>query len=184
MGKRITDEEYEQILEAAHGGDAEALYKLARMYYHGGYVSRDRIKAFKYYDQAFAAGANISGEDFIYMADGHRQDGDIYAALELYRMAAEKGVGFGYECMGDIYFEQEKYEKSWEYFNKPEEKNNLALYRIGYMYEMGLAVDKDEKKARSYYETVIKDTEGDPACELDESYQAAVEAIKRLDGKD
>lgn len=187
--KRTTQEkEYEQLLEAAHGGNGEAIYQLARMYYFGTYVSRDHIKAFKYYEQAFAAGVDMDGDDYIYMANDRELNGDYFAALELYRMAVEKGEELGYEGMGIIYFQKEDYEKAWKYFNKLEEESICALYHIGYMYEKGLGAPKDTQKARFYYETAIEEATEDPEyfeyIKLDDYYKRTVEAIRRLDQRD
>lgn len=188
MKRTIQEKEYEQLLEAAHGGDGKAIHKLARMYYFGTYVSRDHIKAFKYYEQAFAAGVDMGGDDYIYMANDRELTGDYYAALELYRMAAEKGEELGYEGMGTIYFQKEDYEKAWEYFNKSEKKSICAQYHIGYMYEKGLGVSKDTQKARLCYETAIEDATDDPEyfeyVKLDDYYKRTVEAIRRLDQLD
>ncbi len=180
MDRKEYEKLYEQLLEAAHGEDEEAIYTLARMYYHGIYVRRDRVKAFRYYEQAFAAGVDIDTEDLIYMGNEKVHNDDFIAALVLFNQAAKKGEEFGYECMGDVYFRQEKYEKAWEFFNKPKNKTTLAMYHIGYMYENGLFLEKDRGKARSYYKTIIEENKGDPICELDDSYQRAVEAIKRM----
>ena len=100
----------------------------------------------------------------IYLADryraGENAERNIKLAIELYEKAAEKGIGFGNECIGELYYRgdgvEQNYEKAFEYFTKDdEEKSPVTDYLLGEMYRLGQYVDKDDETAKDHYLKII-----------------------------
>ena len=109
---------------------------------------------------------------------------DVAKEIEYYEMAAEHGIEFGYECLGEMFFKGEKverdYEKAYEYFMKTEEINShIKPYYLGEMYREGIIVEKDIEKAREYYQSVADDERGKKYN--DQHYVLAVERLRELE---
>lgn len=158
---------YQYRLEAAiEDNDGAALNELAKMYMEGDYVGLDFDKAAHYFELAYEKGFDLSGELFVFVGSGY-ENGDRYrekapeTAMKWYEMAADEGVDYAYACMGELYFKgegvEQDYKKAYDLFKKSGEQETLPLYYLGLMYEEGLYVDADRKKAGEYYEKVVKE---------------------------
>ncbi|MCR5391031.1 MAG: hypothetical protein K6E77_09800 [Lachnospiraceae bacterium] len=138
---------YQLYLEAAMAeDDGEAMYALAQMYFEGDYVSESYDKAGRYFGMAYDQKANIEPWTLI-LAGGYWQSKDPFIAIKYYQVAADQGILFGNDCIGEIYFEMGQYDKAHEYLLKMDGTNPCGFYYMGRLYEDGLGIEKDLEKA-------------------------------------
>ena len=171
---------FQEAILLDHNGDA--YYRLGKLYYYGNYVRKDRHRAFELYETADEMGADIPSAEYIYMGDkrkfGEYREKDEEMALKWYKRATEKGESFGYECMGDIYFAREDYEKAFECYTNAGSGTPCARYHLGYMYEKGLYVEQDIDKAAEYYMSIV--VNADRYDRMDDHYRLAKECLHDL----
>ena len=190
-------EAYKYFLEAAlTEDDGYAMYELGDMYLDGEYVRCDHAKAGHYFGMAYDKGADIPRFVLIIAANywelkaledkkecpevNISRNKDFQNAVRFYRIAAERGESFAYDCLGALYFKIDEYENAFEYLKKTDGRNPCGLYYLGRLYEEGLGVDPDIEMAISNYKKAIKlgqlsETEYDVADEY------AGNAIRRLE---
>jgi len=54
--------------------------------------------------------------------------------------------------LGDVYHDEENFEKALDLFLKAAEKDNTrAIFMLGYLYQHGQGVNQDYQKAQEYY---------------------------------
>lgn len=97
-------------------------------------------------------------------------DAKYKSAFDRFQQAAELGSGAAYYYMGELTYDGigtiKDYKKGWEYTNKADVNGfKMACWRIGYAYEKGRGVERNQDKANQYYigaiEAVKKMAEND-----------------------
>ncbi len=101
---------------------------------------------------------------------------DAKEAISWYQKAVDKGIPFGNECIGLIYYQGKgiptDYEKAYQYFTKDNvKKSACTTYSLAEMYRQGLYVEKDETEACRLYENIVYDDS--KYAELDDYYWRA-----------
>ena len=148
---------YRYYLEAAMDGSSKALLALGSLYLFGDVVSEDYDKAGHYFKLAYEAGGRLPGSAYIIIAgcEEELENKSFESEKKWYQLAIDGGCDHGYECMGHLYLENEMYDRALEYFMKPEKRESLSLFDLGWMYENGLGVEKDIQKAIAYYRETV-----------------------------
>ena len=153
---------YQYYLEAVLSeDDGEAMYALARMYFAGDYVDESYDKAGRYFGMAYDREANIEPWTLI-IAGGYweqRKDEsnrNLLLAVKYYQAAADRGIAFGYECLGKLYTELGEYDKAYENLRKTDSCNPCGFYYLGKLYEEGLGVGQNIEKALCYYKKAVE----------------------------
>lgn len=171
-----TVEEYDKDLKKyqaeAKKGNAEAIYKIGRMFEAGqGSLKADMKKALTCYEKAASKNnaAAINHLAGMYMT-GHGVEADIDKALEFYKRSVELGDSDAMCNLGilneyGIGFE-ENYKDALEWYQKSAEKGNVAgMYNTGRifgMYNVGSVISTyhnelfDIKKAVSWLDKAIE----------------------------
>ena len=85
---------------------------------------------------------------------------DAAEAIKWFEKAVSKGIPFGNECIGSIYYNGDgvsvDYQKAFEYFTKDDcKKSFCTLYPLGEMYRRGLYVEKNLETAIEYYRGIV-----------------------------
>lgn len=106
---------------------------------------------------------------------------DIEKEIEYLEIAAEHGIEYGYECLGELFYLGEEverdYNKAYEYFMKSKKKcSNVKPYYLGEMYREGILFEKDIDKAKEYYQIILDD---ERAEEYGDVYY--IRAVKRME---
>ena len=147
---------YQLYLEAAMAeDDGEAMYALAQMYFEGDFVSESYEKAGRYFGLAYDQKANIEPWTLI-IAGGYWHSKDPLIAIKYYQVAADQGILFGNDCIGEIYFETGQYDKAREYLLKMDGTNPCGFYYMGRLYEEGLGIEKNIEKAIFNYRKAVE----------------------------
>lgn len=168
--KERLDKAYSYYLEAVHSeDDGEAYYALARMYYYGEYVSKNYDKAGLYVAMAFDRGVIHkiwplihAGDVFEHKYRMNEGEENLSKALKYYEFAAENGIGYGYDCLGNLYLETGEYDKALDALNNSDGMNTLGFYAMGRIYDEGLGVQKDRNKAMELYQRTLEIGDGVP----------------------
>lgn len=109
--KTISQEELEQWIQRAEGGDCEMLYLLGEYYYTG--TKKDYRRALAYYLQAAEAGHILAqrraGE--MYMS-GKKIGKNVDEAIKWYTLAAEQGDIVAHYQLGECYWLGKKQDKN------------------------------------------------------------------------
>lgn len=122
---------------------------------------------------------------YLWMADSflEKETGykDADEAIRYYETAAENGIGFSYECIGEIYYHgmgvPQDYGKAYQYFQKTEEPSFMALYYLGEMYRNGFYLDKNEEMAGQYYQRIVDEAADAADAQRDLFYRFAKERL-------
>ncbi len=177
-----TDAEYDAELKKlqydAKKGEAEAMYKIGRMFEAGqGSLKADMKKALTCYEKA-AAKNNAAAMNHLagmYMT-GQGVEADIDKALELYKKSAELGnsdamCNMGVLNQNGIGFEQ-NYKGALDWFQKSAEKGNAAgMYNLGFVYNIRKDETFDTKKAIYWFEKAIEAGSTSAMIELGNMYK-------------
>ena len=155
---------YQCYLEAALAEeDGEAIYALAHMYYEGDYVDESYYKAGKYFGMAYDRNADIQPWTLIIAgcywenrAEDENDDECLLFAMKYYQAAADLGVGYGHECLGQVYFQLGEYDKAYDHLQLMEERNPRGLYYMGRLYDEGKVVAHNKDKAIELYRKAIE----------------------------
>ncbi len=155
----------QKLMKKADKGNKDAMVKFVTRHYLSEddvYVKATELKA-KEYISKLTLGEHSAG--YIWLADmilksETRTEKDVLTAMKLYKKAGDEGDEFGYECLGQMYFEGKDipadYEKAFKCFSKLENTSPGSQYMLGEMYRQGLYVDKDMDKARACYDETIR----------------------------
>ncbi len=156
------DKAYEYYLEAAMTeDDAKAMYALADMYFNGDYVRKDYDKAGLYFGMAYDHGMEVAPEVLIMAGsywESHSGDQkeNISLAIRYFQAAADLGLDYGYECLGQIRYMTGEYDKALDCLQKAETLSTHGLFYMGKLYDEGRGVKKDREKAVYYYKKVLE----------------------------
>ncbi len=151
------DEAYRLLLEASLlDENGEAMAYLGRLYFDGEGVDENYDKAGKLFGLAYENGVVLEGWHLIIAGSYYEDRSRIYPeeielAIRCYREAGERGQGYGYECLAELYMNRGDYKTAYECLMKPRKYNPTGLYLLGKMYEEGLYIEKDMDKAIEYY---------------------------------
>jgi TPR repeat protein len=146
-------------------GDAEAQYRLARMYYHGEGV-RDDAQAAKWYRLA-AEQEHVKAQNNLALMyeEGRGVEQDDAEAVRWYRRAAEQGLVTAQGNLARLYdrgrgVERDLAEAARWYRRAAERDHAKSQYRLGVMYEEGTGVPTDLGRAAKWYRRAAKEGHG------------------------
>ena len=116
------DKAYQFYLEAVLSeNDADAMYELGYMYYEGDYVDEDYDKAGYYFAMAYDNGADvldftliIAGSYWEKRAEDENDKELLKKAMKYYQADADRGAGYGNECLAKCYYEFGEFDKALE----------------------------------------------------------------------
>ena len=181
--KRLYELDFRQTVEDANNGDVKAKWDLVN--YIAVYEAKEYSDEYDidklYYDNLCDLAKEEDTAAYIMLAGailhgtGCKQNTE--EAISWYEKAAEKGEGFGNECIGEIYYfgkyKEQDYKKAYEYFTKDDgKKSYCTLYYLGEMYRQGLYVEKDIIQAYEYYKKIVYD-QGEIKGSIDDYYWRA-----------
>ena len=178
---------YQCYLEAALAEeDGEAMYALAQMYFEGDYVDASYEKAGRYFGLAFDQKADIEPWTLIIAGSywekrAEEDEKNLLFAEKYYQAAADLGVGYGHECLGQLYYGLGEYEKAYEHLQKMEGRNPCGFYYMARLYDEGHAVEQDMDKAVEYYKKAIECGSKHEEYGEDEHCALAKARLKELD---
>lgn len=155
---------YQCYLEAALAEeDGEAMYALAHMYFEGDYVNESYDKAGKYFGMAYDQNADIqpwtliiAGSYWEKRAEDENDDESLLFAIKYYQAAADLGVDYGHECLGQVYYNLGEYKKAYDHLQHMEERNPCGYYYMARLYDEGKVVELDRDKAIELYRKAIE----------------------------
>ena len=152
--KTQTNDSVSTTIKAAENGDANAQFKLGDMYADGDGVSKDREKAFYWWEKA--AEQKHTGAQFhlgLIYADGDGVSKDREKAFHWIEKAAENGDAKAQYRAGWMYFTLQDLEKAVYWFGKAAENGDArAQYDLGKLYRWGEGVPEDEEKMIYWWE--------------------------------
>ena len=149
----------------AEQGDANAQFKLARMFYLGKGVPQDYTEAVRWYRKAAEQGYAKAEYNLSSMyRDGKGVPRDDAEAERWCRKAAEQGHVRAQEGLGFLYYRGEgvpqDYAEAARWYRKSAEQGDgNAQYVLGYMYYYGYGVPQDDSEAAAWYRRA--DEQGD-----------------------
>jgi TPR repeat protein len=150
--------------KAANMGDQESLHNLGMCYRKGLGVEKDIKTAIQFFEKA---GTSMS---FVVLgliySEGEDIAKNLTAAAEYWENAANMGDSKACFKLGLCYFEgngvEKNNEKGLESFVRAASLNKKYYYELGLLYDTGDYLEKDSKKANSYWE--IGRQNGEPRC--------------------
>ncbi len=162
--------------------EAKKLYEEAEKYFWDTSSEENTEKAFATLELAHEKGADIDGRYYIFMGDaretGEGIEQDYDKAIMWFEQAIKKGNDFGHECIGELLYKRGEFEEAYKHFIVPARKSPCARYRLGEMYQVGRVVEKDLKKAKSYYKSIVhSDNRYD---KKDDHYELAEKRLKDI----
>ena len=149
-----------------------AMYRLGYACREGD-LGENRIKdCIIYYEAAIDLGdADSAVQLGLIYEYGELVPQDYDKALELYFFAIDNGKKDVYFNAGEIYRYRALDEKAIEYYNIALENGNIqAALPLGWYYEDGIGVEKDEKKAFELYKLAYEDGNPDSTFSLGRMY--------------
>ena len=170
---RIAAEYYQKAIET--GNYTRSKNNYAKMLQDGKGVEKDPVMAAKLFKEA----ADFGHPESIFIYAGKLLEGDgveknIQEAAMYYKKSADLGEPismYNYACIKQEIGGLENYRIAVEYYEKAIKNNFLkAKYNLGIMYEYGLSVERDEKKAMRLYREAAE-----AGCEI-----AAVRYARKL----
>lgn len=161
---------YKKVLE--YQRNRCAMYRLGYMYREGAMGEENEKNCLTYFEAALELGDPGSAVQLgILYEYGNFVEQDYDKALELYQFAIDSGRKDAYFNIGEIYRYKNMIEKAFECYNIALENDNLsAALPLGWFYEDGIGVEKDEKKAFEYYKQAYEDGNPDSTYYLARMY--------------
>lgn len=154
----------EEVIKRAEKGDVEAQYQtidfdINEMCEEPDYDDLDDTERFEYCEQAAKQGDVRSQYNLgIMYYIGMDTEKDISQAIYWLDKVAQGGCEEADFCLGCIYYSQKEYKKALNLFLKAAKGEwvNGAAYMLGYMYENGIEVERDCRKAIEYFKKGAK----------------------------
>gem|GEM_PF-6001244 len=163
---------YERLEDRAHDGHIQTQYFLGYLYMSGDYVPKDEVKARKYYEMAAAQGQ----VDAQYYLGVLLKDIDLGQSTDWYFEAAKQGDGRAMYAIGTIYYNgiegimERDFDTAFKFFEMGDEVGNwMCQFVLGSMYENGVSVKADRKKAIQLYKKSAR-----------QGYKRAIERLNEL----
>jgi Sel1 repeat protein len=140
---------YKKVYEL---GSGKAATRIGVIYHN----QNNSEEAVKWYRKGFEKGCDWSGYNLAYCySNGMGVSQDKLKALELYKEVYDlenSASGSSANAIGNVYYRQNDYEESIEWYNKGIEKNSgWAYYNLADCYYDGNGVKKDKNKAYELY---------------------------------
>ena len=160
LGKEaFNKEKYEEAVKwfrkAAEQGNSQAQYHLGWCYEYGFGVSKDEVQAVKWYHKA-----------------AEQEDADV---IELIKLSSEVLVHADAEIcfrLGEEAVNKEKYEEAVKWYRKAAEQGDAdAQCNLGWCYEHGRGISKDEVQAVKWYRKAAEQGNSQAQCYLGWCYQ-------------
>ncbi|AQX84918.1 sel1 repeat family protein [Elizabethkingia bruuniana] len=161
IGLLLTDPEIEELFnpqkgiayyeKAAQQNHPVAWNNIGALYHNGTGYSFNIKKAIKAYEKGAELGDGMALTnlgDLYYFGEHVKQDYD--KALDFYQKA-EKKYYYNYDKISEIYYQLSDYKNLLDYLKKDYDQSYSGIY-YGILYEQGLGVKTDLKKAIKYYE--------------------------------
>lgn len=148
---------YEQLLQAAEQGFAEAQHKLGACYAYGRGVQRDWVQAVRWYRAAAEQGHALAQKDLgICYARGRGVPKDWAQAVEWYQLAAENGDARAQHNLAQRYYRGEgvgqSFERAADWYRKAAEQGYAwSQFKLAVCYASGDGVRQDWKQAVHWY---------------------------------
>jgi len=161
---------YQKVLEFQR--NTAAMYRLGYAYQCGDLGEERQGECLVYYEAAVELGDPDSAVQLgIIYEYGNLVPQDYDKALELYLWAIDKGRKDAYYYAGEIYRYRGMNEKAIEYYNLALENGELqALLPLGWYYQDGIVLEKDDKKALECYEKAYEEGNPDSIISLGKMY--------------
>lgn len=143
------------IYSLADSGDAEALFVLGVLNERMVIANSSKDAARHYYAIAYERGNLRAGFNLAVLLQESHNCKNINEAIKIYEALVSAGnieavVNLG--CIHMDYLEYQDFSLARKYFEIAAKKNDsIGLFRLGVIYEQGLGVDKDLRKAEEYY---------------------------------
>jgi TPR repeat protein len=158
--------DYEQALEQwlplAEENDAEAQYRVGRLYYYGRGVETDYEQAARWYLAAAEQGHARSQSNVAIMYEqGRGLPADIEQAVRWYRLAAEQDRAVSQCNLGRLYEQgrgvpRDESRAASLYEAAARQGHAEAQYRLATLYRDGRGVEADPKAARTWFRRAEK----------------------------
>jgi hypothetical protein len=172
------DELVQDLLAAAHSGEASAQVELGTRYEAGDGVEQNDTSAYEMYaraaSQGHPAGATYLGECLLY---GRGAANDQPRAVECFRAGAEAGFPLAMHYLGECYTEgygvETDLEQAVNWYRRGADLGDPGcLAELGDCLEFGRGIEQDLDAALRCYRQA-----------LDYGFDAVLEAITRVEGK-
>lgn len=149
-----------------------AMYRLGYACWKGDLGEKRIMDCISYYEAAIDLGdADSAVQLGLIYEYGELVPQDYDKALELYFFAIDNGRKDVYYNAGEIYRYRALHEKAIEYYNIALENGNIqAALPLGWYYEDGIGVEKDDKKAFELYKLAYEDGNPDSTFSLGRMY--------------
>ncbi len=130
-------------------GDMNAAYSLGMLYIIGNGVEQDEQLARKLFVDAALAGNPAAMTVLGLMCQkGAGGEENLTEAMMWYEKAADAGDSGGMVCLGNCYYNSERYSEAKTWYEKAaEDKDGEAAHQLSVMYANGYGVSKDEELA-------------------------------------
>ena len=144
---------YKKVYELGGSASGEAANRIGLIYDENQNNSEEAVK---WYRKGFEKGYDWSGYNLaLSYSNGTGVPQDKQKALELYKEVYDlenSASGSSANAIGNVYYRQNDYEESIEWYNKGIEKNSgWAYYNLADCYYNGNGVKKDKNKAYELY---------------------------------
>lgn len=161
---------YKKVLE--YQRNRCAMYRLGYMYLTGAMGEENEANCLTYFEAALELGDPDSAVQLGTLYEfGDFVELDYDKALELYQFAIDSGRKDAYFNIGEIYRYKNMIDEALKCYNIALENDNLsAALPLGWFYEGGIGVEKDEKKAFELYKQAYEDGDSDSAYYLARMY--------------
>lgn len=149
---------FDDYLQMAIDGDAEAQLKVADSYYYGRDVKRDYEQAFYWYQRIAASSDSYVWEQMgVCYYFGYGTDKNYSKAIKWLEKAANDNRAFSQACLGYCFYLGQgvslDYTRAFHLFQRAANNNNTwSMSLIGDCYYYGRGVDKDLSEAFKWYE--------------------------------
>jgi TPR repeat protein len=161
----LTKEELKELEKKADAGDANAMFKLGEMYYHGNGVDKNDAKTLQYFEKAAAQGnARAMFELSVMYELGRGVERDYDKAFKYMKLAAEQGYANAQYHMGYMFYDglgvAQDYAEAFKWFKFAAAQGDArADINLGIMLAKGEGVDKSDEEALKYFNLVLKNGE-------------------------
>ncbi|OOF69774.1 tetratricopeptide repeat protein [Rodentibacter caecimuris] len=169
---------FELLYPLATAGNLQAQSNLAVMYNIGKGVAQNKEKAYWWFSEAAEQGhiKAINNLAVMYL-NGEYVKQDISQAIKLLEKTANANNQEAMLILGEIFFRQKEYRKSFDWFKKSATLGNVeGKFRLGLLYEEGKGVSINKDKAIKLYREIL-------ASNIEQSMKQRVfERLSQLEG--
>ena len=152
--KKDSLESFKCFFKSAKLGDSDAMNEIGWCYIEGNGIEKNEGEAFYW----FLKGAELDNREAMYgtaycYIQGHGVNQDSTLAIKWLEKSAKLGYKTAQRQLGHIYENKGEYKKSFSYFEKAANQNDItALYNLGCFYAEGIGVKPDTIKAIQLWE--------------------------------